>query len=351
MNKKYSVDEALTEMMTIKSLLSILVTAICFAVLGLFLRGKGTTTTSYNAVSKLQVTQYDANDKVMTLSSNDLAFLNTYLENLKNNKTQKAVKQELANKKLKLSVDKIDSMVSFEVIPQTTLLKLKVSGDTKKNVKLVSQAYDKVALEQYKKDMETGSVKVVDFDQSTSTTTQRMSAKKAVFFASVLGLFLSAGLIFVRKYFNQKIMSSNFIESRTATNVIADASDLENAATELITRIKDTHQVVGVNANDTQQIALITDIANQLKEWQFNVKLVDAKEAFLKDAMMIPENEDQLIFVIGDVQKPTEKLALSSVDAMLAVVQTKVTTKDELLNLIKFTKDATIPFIGSLYLK
>ena len=111
MNKKYSVDEALTEMMTIKSLLSILVTAICFAVLGLFLRGKGTTTMSYNAVSKLQVTQYDANDKVMTLSSNDPAFLNTYLENLKNNKTQKAVKQELANKKLKLSVDKIDSMV------------------------------------------------------------------------------------------------------------------------------------------------------------------------------------------------------------------------------------------------
>ena len=348
MNKKYSVDEALTEMMTIKNLLIIIATAICFVVLGLFLRGKGTTTTSYSAVSKLQVTQ---NDKVMTFSTNDPVFLNTYLENLKSNKTQTAVKQELAKKGRKLSVNAIDSMVSLEVVPQTTLLKLKVARTSNKKVKLVRQAYKKEAIKQKKKDMKTGSVKVVDFKQSTSTATQRMSAKKVIFFAGVLGLFLSAGLIFVRKYFNQKIISRSFIESRTATNVIADASDLENAATELITRIKDTHQVVGVNANDTQQIALITDIANQLKEWQFNVKLVDAKEAFLKDAMMIPENEDQLIFVIGDVQKPTEKLALSSVDAMLAVVQTKVTTKDELLNLIKFTKDATIPFIGSLYLK
>ncbi|MDG2979018.1 hypothetical protein KNP65_03580 [Latilactobacillus curvatus] len=351
MNKKYSVDEALTEMMTVKSLLIILVTAICFAVLGLFLRGKGTTTTSYSAVSKLQVTQYDANDKVMTFSSNDPAFLNTYLENLKNNKTQKAVKQELAKKKLKLSVDKIDSMVSFESIPQTTLLKLKVSGNTKKDVRLVSQAYNKVALEQYKKDMETGSVKVVDFNQSTSTTTQRMSAKKVVFFAGVLGLFLSAGLIFVRKYFNQKIMSSNFIENRTATNVIADASELQNAATALITRVQGTHQVIGVDANNAQQVAVINGITNQLKEWQFNVKLVDAKEVFLKDTMMIPDDENQLIFVVGDTQVPTEKLALSNVDAMVAIVQTKVTTKDELLDLIKFTKDATIPFIGSLYLK
>ena len=351
MNKKYSVDEALTEMMTVKSLLIILVTAICFAVLGLFLRGKGTTTTSYSAVSKLQVTQYDANDKVMTFSSNDPAFLNTYLDNLINNKTQNGVMQDFAKKKLKLSGDKFYSMVCFESIPQTTLLKLKVSGNTKKDVRLVSQAYNKVALEQYKKDMETGSVKVVDFNQSTSTTTQRMSAKKVVFFAGVLGLFLSAGLIFVRKYFNQKIMSSNFIENRTATNVIADASELQNAATALITRVQGTHQVIGVDANNAQQVVVINGITNQLKEWQFNVKLVDAKEVFLKDTMMIPDDENQLIFVVGDTQVPTEKLALSNVDAMVAIVQTKVTTKDELLDLIKFTKDATIPFIGSLYLK
>lgn len=351
MNKKYSVDEALTEMMTIKNLLIIIATAICFVVLGLLLRGKGTTTTSYSAVSKLQVTQYNKNDKVMTLSTNDPVFLNTYLENLKSNKTQTAVKQELAKKGRKLSVNAIDSMVSLEAVPQTTLLKLKVASSSKKNVKLVSQAYDKVALKQYKKDMKTGSVKVVDFKQSTSTATQRMSSKKVIFFAGVLGLFLSAGLIFVRKYFNQKIISRSFIENRTETNVIADANELQNAATELMTRVQETYQIIGINVSDTQQITAINGIVNQLKEWRFNVKVVDAKEAFLKDTMMVPEDENQLIFVVGNTQVPTEKLVLNNVDAMLAVVQAKVTTKDELLNLIKFTKDATIPFIGSLYLK
>ncbi|MCT3524539.1 hypothetical protein [Latilactobacillus curvatus] len=353
MNKKYSVDEALTEMLTFKNGVIIIVTAICFAVLGLLLRGQGMTATSYNAVSRLQVTQYNADERVMTFNSSDPVFLNTYLENLKSTPTQKAVKRELAKKKIKLSIGEIDSMVTFEAIPQTTLVKLKVSGDTKKEVTSVSHAYDKVAIKQYKKDMKTGSVKLVDYNQSKSTTTTRMSVKKIVFFMSVLGLFLSAGLIFVRKYFNQKIVSRNFIESRTATTVINDAniSDVQNIAADLVAHVQNNYQVVGTVITDNQQVTLLNQVINQLKEWQFDVKLVAAKDAFTKETTMIPENEDQLIFVMGYVQNPQERLALTKVDGIFTVVQPRITMKNQLLAVIKFTKDATIPFIGSLYLK
>jgi len=92
-------------------------------------------------------------------------------------------------------------------------------------------------------------------------------------------------------------------------------------------------------------------VNHQLKEWQFDVKLVAAKDAFTKETTMIPENEDQLIFVMGYVQNPQERLALTKVDGIFTVVQPRITMKDQLLAVIKFTKDATIPFIGSLYLK
>ena len=353
MNKKYSVDEALTEMLTIKNVVVIIVTAVCFAVLGLLLRGQGMTATSYNAVSRLQVTQYNADERVMTFNSSDPVFLNTYLENLKSTPTQKAVKRELAKQKIKLSVSEIDSMVSFEAIPQTTIVKLKVSGNTKKEVTAVSHVYDKVAVKQYKKDMKTGLVKLVDYNQSKSTTTTRMSAKKIVFFMSVLGLFLSAGLIFVRKYFNQKIVSRNFIESRTVTNIITDTnmSNIQEIATDLIVRVQNNYRVVGAVTTDAQQVAVVNQVVKQLKEWQFNVKLVDAEEIFLKEAVIVPEKDNQLILVIGNIQNPKERLALTRVEAIYTIVQPKITMKDQLLAVIKFAKDATIPFIGSLYLK
>lgn len=353
MNKKYSVDEALTQMMTVKNAVMVIVTAIVFVILGLLLRGHGGAATSYETISKLQVTQYAENEKVMTLNSSDPVFLNTYLENLKNKQTQKAVKKELAKKDLKLSVAEIDSMMSIESVPQTTILKLKISGDTKKTVKLVSRAYNQVALQQYKKDMKTGSVKVVDSEYSKKTTITRMSTKKVVFFAGVLGLFLSAGLIFLRKYFNQKIVNRHFIENRTVTPVITDVSEnnVQEIATDLIARIQNDYQVIGATVTDESQVELLNRVVNQLKEWQFNIKQVTAQIAFTEETTIIPETEDQLILVVGHLEIPQERLALTKVDAMFTVVQAKVTTKDQLLAIIKFTKEATIPFIGSLYLK
>lgn len=352
MNKKYSVDEAITQMITLKNAIIVVITMVIFVAAGLLIRGGNVMNTSYKAVSKLQVTQYDENDKEIVLNNSDPAFLNTYVEILKTNKTQKQTAQELKKEHLKISAEKVSSMVNLEWMPQTTLIKISTSGSNKKNVKKVNSAFTKVALKQYKAEMNTGSVKVVDIKFSKDATPAKMSLKKVVFFTAVLGIFIAVLIIFLINYFNQKIVSTKFITDRTATEIIAagNKNDLTKISADLAVKLKNKYQKIGFVVSDQAQSTFITELVDELVKMNVFVKLLD------NDSLNNGKQEaeilgNDLVFVIGKLDQPRERLVLAEMETIVDVVTENISLKDQLLETIEFAKDADIPFSGSIYLK
>lgn len=350
MNKKYSVDEAITQMCTWKNAVIVVVTAAIFVALGLVFRGHGTTTTTYDGSAKLQIVQYSAKDKVVTLSSNDPAFLNTYVENLRTNHFQKLVKKELAKQSIKVTTSEIDDMTSIDSIPQTMIIRIKVSDGSKKQVNAVRNAYTKVANTQYPKLMKTGTIETIDRDLSENTRTTIMSKKKIIFFMGVLGLFISIFVIFLTKYFNQKIVSANFLNNRGEAAVISsvdlnDNISLQNAASNLATIIRGKYHIVGVSTGSDQN-GFIETLVAQLTQWQVNVSVINNECPDIGAQL-----NDSITLVNGDISNPQSRLILANTQAIIAVVKENETTKDQFFAMEKLAKDASVPFLGSIYLR
>lgn len=333
MNKKYSVDEAILQMLKWKNIIILIGTMIVFMAAGFILKGHQNVSVEEQAFTKIQVNQLDGqkHKEVVIMYPSDVMFVNTYMDNLRTDRVVKQVKAKVAKVGYKLTKSEIKDMTKVEMVGQTSIIKIQTTGDKIKEVKAVDKAYRQLAVKEFDQTMDHGQAKVVDSGTKTESTSLGMSRKKVLFFSGILGFVLAFVVVFFKYYFDQKIRSRRYLAQRLDMTVLNQASsdlDIEVAATN-----------VALVAPKNGQVGILYD----------REMTADGVQALAATVKALGGQAAELTLVPVPMNAGAAWLTLDQMDAYVVTVLNNKTTKDFVLDVLSRDQLVKAQLLGAVY--
>lgn len=324
MNKKYSVDEAILQMLKWKNIVILIGTMIVFMAAGFILKGHQNVSVEEQAFTKVQLN--------LPSEQQGAIFVNTYVNDLLTDRVMKQVKAKVAGASgYKLTDSELKDMVKVETVGQTSIIKIQITGDKAKKVKAVNKAYRQIALKEFYHTMDHGQIKVVDVGTKTERTAMGMSGKKSLFFSGILGFVLAFAVLFFTYYFDQKIRSRRYLAQRLNMTVLNQGSadaDVKVAATNIV-----------LVAPENSYVGILYD----------QEMTPDGVQALVTAVKALGEQGEQLTLVPVPMNAGVAWLTLNQMDAYVVAVLNNKTTKDFVLDVLSRDQFVKSQLLGATY--